>query len=70
MADFEARTFSDLYLREDPVTMDAWVAAPIIARVAAQPRLKDLNMTAIALYDGLVSVPPTDSLIASGTEAR
>ena len=52
MADFETGTFASVYIWEDKASMDAFMASPAIAKVAAEPFLKDLNITAIPVQEG------------------
>lgn len=51
MADFETGTFASVYVWEDKASMDAFMASPAIAKVAAEPFLKDLSITAIPVYE-------------------
>ncbi len=52
MADFELGTFASFYLWQDKASMEAFMASPAIAQVAAEPFLKDLNITAIPVQEG------------------
>jgi hypothetical protein len=52
MADFESGTFASFYLWQDKASMEAFMASPAIAQVAAEPFLKDLNITAIPVQEG------------------
>ena len=51
MADFEKKEFASFYIWESKEAMDAFMAAPAIARVAAEPFLKDLSITAIPVVE-------------------
>ena len=51
MVDFEAGTFASFYLWEDKASMDAFMASPAIAKVAAEPFLKDLVITAMPVHE-------------------
>lgn len=55
-ADFETGTFASFYIWEDKASMDAFMASPAIARVAAEPFLKDLNITAIPVHEGASAI--------------
>ncbi|MFN3809436.1 MAG: YdhR family protein [Roseateles asaccharophilus] len=56
MADFETCTFASYYLWQDKASMDAFMASPAIAKVAAEPFLKDLSITAIPVHEEASSV--------------
>lgn len=51
MADFETKTFASFYIWEDKASMDAFMASPAIAKVAAEPFLKDLIITEIPVHE-------------------
>lgn len=51
MADFETGTFASVYIWEDKASMDAFMASPAIAKVAAEPFLKELTITAIPVHE-------------------
>lgn len=52
MADFDTRTFASVYVWEDEASMQAFMASPAIAKVAAEPFLRDLTITAIPVHEG------------------
>jgi hypothetical protein len=52
MADFDTGTFANVYIWEDKASMEAFMASPAIAKVAAEPFLKDLSITAIPVHEG------------------
>jgi len=56
MADFEKGVFASFYVWEDKASMDAFMASPAIATVAAEPFLKDLVITAIPLHEGASAI--------------
>jgi quinol monooxygenase YgiN len=51
MADFDARVFASVYIWRDKASMDAFMASPAIAQVAAEPFLSDLSITAIPVHE-------------------
>jgi len=51
MADFDAGVFSSVYIWENKACMDAFMASPAIAKVAAEPFLSDLTITAIPVHE-------------------
>ncbi|GAB2916689.1 YdhR family protein [Rheinheimera gaetbuli] len=51
MADFETKTFASVYIWEDKASMDSFMASPAIAKVAAEPFLKDLVITEIPVHE-------------------
>jgi hypothetical protein len=52
MADFATGTFASVYIWEDKASMDAFMASPAIAKVAAESFLADLNITSIPVHEG------------------
>lgn len=50
-ADFATGTFASIYVWQDKASMDAFMASPAIAQVAAEPFLKDLEITAIPVHE-------------------
>jgi len=52
MADFATGTFASVYIWQDKASMEAFMASPAIAKVAAEPFLKDLSITAIPVHEG------------------
>jgi len=56
MADFEKGVFASFYVWKDKASMDAFMASPVIATVAAEPFLKDLVITAIPLHEGASAI--------------
>jgi quinol monooxygenase YgiN len=52
MADFDTATFASVYVWKDKASMDAFMASPAIAKVAAEPFIKDLVITAIPVHEG------------------
>ena len=51
MADFDAGVFASVYIWEDKASMDAFMTSPAIAKVAAEPFLSDLKITAIPVHE-------------------
>lgn len=51
MANFDSKEFASFYIWESKEAMDAFMASPAIGRVAAEPFLKDLNITAIPVME-------------------
>lgn len=51
MADFETKTFASVYVWNDKASMDAFMTSPAIAKVAAEPFIKDLTITAIPVHE-------------------
>ena len=51
MADFENGIFASFYLWQDRASMDAFMTSPAIAKVAAEPFLKDLTITALPVME-------------------
>lgn len=51
MADFETGTFASVYIWQDKASMDAFMASPAIAKVAAEPFLKDLTITVLPVHE-------------------
>jgi heme-degrading monooxygenase HmoA len=51
MADFATGTFASVYIWEDKASMDAFMASPAIAKVAAEPFLQDLAITVIPVHE-------------------
>jgi hypothetical protein len=47
MANFETREFASFYLWESKAAMDLFMASPAVAKVAREPYLQDLVITAI-----------------------
>lgn len=56
MADFATKTFASFYIWEDKASMDAFMASPAITKVAAEPFLKDLTITAIPVHEQASSI--------------
>ncbi|QXG45582.1 hypothetical protein PS619_02591 [Pseudomonas fluorescens] len=56
MADFDTGTFASVYIWEDKASMDAFMASPAIASVAAEPFLKDLVITAMPVHEGASTI--------------
>jgi quinol monooxygenase YgiN len=56
MADFETGTFASVYVWKDRASMDAFMASPAIAQVAAEPFLKDLVITAMPVHEGASAI--------------
>ncbi|PJX22226.1 hypothetical protein CAP48_14935 [Advenella sp. S44] len=52
MADFETGEFASFYLWESKEAMDQFMAGAAIAKVAAEPFLKDLVITALPVVQG------------------
>lgn len=52
MADFDTGTFASVYIWQNKSSMDAFMGSPAIAKVAAEPFLKDLQITAIPVHEG------------------
>ena len=51
MADFDAGAFASVYIWQDKGSMDAFMKSPAIAKVAAEPFLSDLTITAIPVHE-------------------
>lgn len=51
MADFDNKEFASFYLWESKQAMEAFMASPAIGRVAAEPFLKNLNISAIPVME-------------------
>jgi quinol monooxygenase YgiN len=51
MSDFDTNEFASFYLWENKDAMDAFMASPAIATVAAEPFLKDLEITALPVAE-------------------
>jgi hypothetical protein len=51
MANFDTNEFASFYLWETKDAMDSFMASPAIAKVAAEPFLKDLSITAIPVAE-------------------
>lgn len=51
MADFDAGVFASVYIWADKASMDAFMASPAIAQVAAEPFLSELTITAIPVHE-------------------
>jgi len=51
MADFDARVFASVYIWQDKASMDAFMTSPANAKVAAEPFLSDLTITAIPVHE-------------------
>jgi quinol monooxygenase YgiN len=56
MADFDTRTFASVYVWENKAAMDAFMASPAIGKVAAEPFLRDLSITAIPVHEEASSI--------------
>ena len=56
MADFETGTFASVYVWQDRESMDAFMASPAIAKVAAEPFLKDLVITTMPVHEGASAI--------------
>lgn len=52
MADFDTGTFASVYIWQDKASMDAFMASEAVTRVAAEPFLKDLEITALPVHEG------------------
>ena len=51
MADFDTRTFASVYVWADKASMEAFMASPAIAKVAAEPFLRELTITALPVHE-------------------
>lgn len=51
MANFDTNEFASFYVWESKEAMDRFMASPAIAKVAKEPYLKDLVITAIPVVD-------------------
>jgi hypothetical protein len=56
MADFDNGVFASVYVWADKASMDAFMASPAIAKVAAEPFLKDLSITTIPVHEAASSI--------------
>jgi Putative mono-oxygenase ydhR len=51
MADFQNGVFASFYVWRDKKSMDDFMSSPAVAKVASEPFLKDLVITAIPVYE-------------------
>lgn len=51
MADFDAGVFASVYIWLDKASMDSFMTSPAIAKVAAEPFLSNLTITAIPIQE-------------------
>ncbi|MGL5824460.1 MAG: YdhR family protein [Nocardioides sp.] len=56
LADFESGVFASFYQWEDKESMDSFMASPAVQRVAAEPFLRDLTITAIPVHERASSI--------------
>lgn len=56
MADFERGVFASFYLWQDKASMDAFMKSPAIAQVAAEPFLKNLEITEVPVVEEASSI--------------
>jgi hypothetical protein len=56
MANFDTKEFASFYLWESKEAMDLFMASPAIAKLAAEPFLKDLVITALPVVESASAI--------------